>query len=103
MSVLKIVVKGIKGSDRVTYTWEIAQKEIPGTGYTSMAWTTACTCGIFARAMTNGMLTGKGMLAAEKLAKDDDFYNWVMAEQAKRGIFYKEKVEVEKNVNLWEK
>jgi lysine 6-dehydrogenase len=43
------------------------------------------------------------MLAAEKLAKDDDFYNWVMAEQAKRGIFYKEKVEVEKNVKLWEK
>ncbi|MEG1602344.1 MAG: saccharopine dehydrogenase C-terminal domain-containing protein [Cloacibacillus sp.] len=103
MSVMKIVVKGIKDGDRVTYTWEIAQKEIPETGYTSMAWTTACTCGIFARAMVEGKLTGKGMLSAEHLAKDDEFYNWVMAEQAKRGIFYKEKVEVEKNVALWEK
>lgn len=87
--------------DRVTYTWEIAQKEIPETGYTSMAWTTACTCGIFARAMVEGRLAGKGMLSAEQLAKDDDFYNWVMAEQAKRGIHYKEKVEIEKNVDLW--
>ncbi len=103
MSVMKIVVKGIKDGDRVTYTWEIAQKEIPETGYTSMAWTTACTCGIFARAMVDGRLTGKGMLSAEQLAKDDDFYNWVMAEQAKRGIHYKEKVEVEKNAALWEK
>ena len=99
MSVLKIVVKGIKGDvTGQTYTWEIAQKEIPETGYTSMAWTTACTCGIFARAMVDGKLTGKGMLAAEQLAKDDDFYNWVMAEQAKGGIFYKEKVEVGENV-----
>lgn len=101
MSVLKVVVKGTKGDDKVSYTWEIAQKEIPGTGYTSMAWTTASTCGIFARAMVDGKLSGKGMLSAEQLAKDDDFYNWVMAEQAKRGIFYKEKVEILKNGNLW--
>lgn len=101
MSVLKVVVKGTKDNDKVSYTWEIAQKEIPGTGYTSMAWTTASTCGIFARAMVDGKLSGKGMLSAEQLAKDDNFYNWVMAEQAKRGIFYKEKVEILKNVNLW--
>lgn len=69
MSVLKVVVKGIKGNDRVSYTWEIAQKEIPETGYTSMAWTTAVTCGIFARAMVDGKLHGKGMLSAEQLAK----------------------------------
>ena len=101
MSVLKVVVKGTKGDDKVSYTWEIAQEEIPGTGYTSMAWTTASTCGIFARAMVDGKLSGKGMLSAEQLAKDDGFYNWVMAEQAKRGIFYKEKVEILKNGNLW--
>lgn len=101
MSVLKVVVKGTKGDDKVSYTWEIAQKEIPGTGYTSMAWTTASTCGIFARAMVDGKLSGKGMLSAEQLAKDDNFYDWVMAEQAKRGIFYKEKLEILKNVNLW--
>lgn len=101
MSVLKVVVKGVKGDDKVSYTWEIAQKEIPGTGYTSMAWTTASTCGIFARAMVDGKLSGKGMLSAEQLAKNDDFYNWVMSEQAKRGIFYKEKVEILKKANLW--
>lgn len=101
MSVLKVVVKGVKGDDKVSYTWEIAQKEIPGTGYTSMAWTTASTCGIFARAMVDGKLSGKGMLSAEQLAKDDNFYNWVMSEQAKRGIFYKEKIEILKNGNLW--
>lgn len=101
MSVLKVVVKGTKDNDKVSYTWEIAQKELPGTGYTSMAWTTASTCGIFARAMVDGKLSGKGMLSAEQLAKDDNFYDWVMAEQAKRGIFYKEKLEILKNVNLW--
>ena len=101
MSVLKVVVKGTKGDDKVSYTWEIAQKEIPGTGYTSMAWTTASTCGIFARAMVDGKLSGKGMLSAEQLAKDDNFYNWVMSEQTKRGVFYKEKVEILKKGNLW--
>ena len=102
MSILRIVTKGIKGSDRVTYTFEIAQREIPATGYTSMAWTTATTCSIFARAIVDGKLTGKGILNCEQLAKDDDFYNWVLDEQRKLGIFYKEKVEIEKNVKLWD-
>lgn len=97
MSVMRIVVKGFKGDDEITYTWEIAQQEIPETGYTSMAWTTACTCGIFARAMCDGKIQGPGMVSAELLAADDDFYEWVMAEQAKRGINYKLHVDIKKN------
>jgi len=98
MSIMKVVTKGIKGSDKVTYTWEIAQREDPASGYSSMAWTTAVTCGIFARAMVDGRISGPGMLSAEMLAADDEFYNFVMAEQAKKGIVYQEKVEIIKNV-----
>ncbi|MDL2263922.1 hypothetical protein LJC31_04640 [Synergistaceae bacterium OttesenSCG-928-I11] len=101
MSVMKVVVKGVKGNDKLSYTWEIAHVEDPASGFTSMAWTTASTCGIFARAMVDGRISGKGMVSAEMLAGDDDFYHWVIAEQAKRGIFYKEKVECLKNVALW--
>ena len=100
MSILRIVTKGLKGNDRITYTFEIAQREIPETGYTSMAWTTATTCSIFARAIADGKLTGKGILNCEQLAKDDEFYNWVLEEQRKLGIFYKEKIEIEKNAKL---
>jgi lysine 6-dehydrogenase len=94
MSIMKVVTKGIKGSDKVTYTWEIAQIEDPASGYSSMAWTTAVTCGIFARAMIEGRISGTGMVSAEMLAADDEFYRWVMDELAKKGIVYKEKVEM---------
>ena len=67
-----------------------------------MAWTTATTCAIFARAMVDGKLTGKGILNCEQLAKDDAFYDWVLEEQRKLGMFYKEKVEIEKNAKLWD-
>ncbi len=97
MSIMKVVTKGIKGKDKVTYSWEIAQREDPATGYSSMAWTTAVTCGIFARAMVEGRISGKGMVSAEMLAADDEFYEFVMAQQVKKGIVYKEKVEIIKN------
>ncbi len=102
MSVMRVIVKGIKNNDKVSYVWEIAHVEDPASGFTSMAWTTASTCGIFARAMVDGKITGKGMVSAELLAADDDFYDWVIAEQAKRGVFYKEKIEYKKNAKLWD-
>ena len=54
------------------------------------------------RARADGKLTGKGILNCEQLARDDEFYDWVLEEQRKLGIFYKEKVEIEKNAKLWE-
>jgi saccharopine dehydrogenase-like NADP-dependent oxidoreductase len=102
MSIMRILVKGISGGDRVKYTWETVHVEDPTSGFSSMAWTTASTCGIFARALIEGKIKGRGILSAEKLAADDDFYSWVISEQAKKGVFYKEKVEIEKNAKLWD-
>lgn len=97
LSIMRIITKGYKGDDAVQHTWEIAQVEKTESGYTSMAWCTASTCGIFARAMCEGRIKGCGMVSAEKLAADDDFYNWVMAEQDKRGVHYKQKIDIKKD------
>ena len=97
MSVMRVVVRGFKGDDEHTYTYEIADVERTDRGATSMAECTAYTCGIFARAMVNGLVSWTGMAAAENLAKDDKLFSYVMEEQAKRGIHYKERVEVKKN------
>jgi saccharopine dehydrogenase-like NADP-dependent oxidoreductase len=104
LSVARVVTRGFKGDDEVTYTYEIADVMREERGCTSMAWVTACTCGIFARAMCDGLISGTGMVAAELLAKDDAIYRYVMEEQARRGIFYKEKVEIKKDAKRnWEK
>jgi saccharopine dehydrogenase-like NADP-dependent oxidoreductase len=57
---------------------------------------TGCTCAIFARAIQKGLIEEKGVLAPEKLAADDKLYEFVMKEQAARGLVYKETVKVKK-------
>lgn len=93
LSVFRVTAKGFKGGKECTYTYELTDAMREENGCTSMAWLTACTTAIFARAIVNGLIKENGMHPAELLAKDDELFTYVMSEQEKRNIFYVETVE----------
>lgn len=96
LTVMRVEVRGFKGDDEVTYTWDLLDTFDEDSGYTSMSRCTGCSCAIFARALLEGLITEKGVRAPELLAGDDRLYHFVMAEQEKRGIHYTESVKIVK-------
>jgi len=98
LTVMEIDVHGFKGADEVTYSWYLLDYFDEKTWNTSMSRCTGCSCAIFARAVAKGYVKQKGVLPAEKLAADDDLYNYVIEEQQKRRIKYTASVKRVMNV-----
>jgi saccharopine dehydrogenase-like NADP-dependent oxidoreductase len=96
LTIMQVEVHGYKGKDEVTYTWDLWDRFDEKSWTNSMGRCTGCTCAIFARAIQRGLIKEKGVLAPEKLAADDKLYEFVMKEQAARGLVYKETVKVRK-------
>ena len=94
-TIMRVIAKGPKGKDIVTYTWDMIDKLDEKTMLHSMARTTGYPCVIAARAIANGMIAEKGFIAPEMLVKDDALYRYLIDEQKKRGIVYKETVTTE--------
>lgn len=94
-TIMRVVTRGPKGSDYVTYTWDMIDRLDEATMLHSMARTTGCPCAITARAIMSGMIAEKGFIAPELLAKDDVLYRYLLDEQKKRGIAYKETITTE--------
>ncbi len=92
LTVMRVEVRGFRGADEVTYTWDLLDTFDEESGYTSMSRCTGCSCAIFARAILEGFITEKGVRAPELLAGDDRLYEFVLNEQKKRGIHYTESV-----------
>ncbi|MDR1965179.1 MAG: saccharopine dehydrogenase NADP-binding domain-containing protein [Synergistaceae bacterium] len=98
LTVMQVEVKGYKGSDYVTHTWNLCDKFDEKTMVNSMGRCTGFTCAIFARAIAQGLISERGVIAPEKLAGADKLYDFVMSSQARRGIIYTESCNVVKNV-----
>ncbi|MBN1334109.1 MAG: saccharopine dehydrogenase NADP-binding domain-containing protein [Synergistales bacterium] len=98
LTIMKVEVKGIKGRDEVTYTWDLLDYFDKETWNTSMSRCTGLSCAIFARALLKGLIEQKGVLPAEKLAGDHELYSFIMQEQKRRRINYVETVKVVKNI-----
>jgi lysine 6-dehydrogenase len=96
LTIMQVEVHGFKGKDEITYTWDLWDRFDENSWTNSMGRCTGCTCAIFARAIQKGLIGQTGVLAPEKLAADDNLYEFVMKEQAARGLVYKETVKVKK-------
>jgi len=96
LTIMQVEVHGFKGKDEITYTWDLWDRFDEQSWTNSMGRCTGCTCAIFARAIQKGLIREKGVLAPEKLAADDALYEFVMKEQAARGLVYKETVTIKK-------
>jgi saccharopine dehydrogenase-like NADP-dependent oxidoreductase len=98
LTIMRVEVDGYKDRDFVTYTWDLCDKFDERTMVNSMGRCTGFTCSIFAQAIAKGLITTHGALASENLAGSDELYDFVIEEQAKRGIIYTESVKTVKNV-----
>jgi saccharopine dehydrogenase-like NADP-dependent oxidoreductase len=97
LTIMQIKVRGFKGRDEVTHTWDLFDRFSEAEWTNSMGRCTGCTCAIFARALMKGLVRTKGVVAAERIAGDDDLYRFVMEEQRKRGLRYEESVSIRKD------
>lgn len=97
LTVMRVVVEGYKGRDRVKYMWDLCDRFDEKTWNNSMGRCTGLTCSIFAHAVASGLIKEKGVIAPEKLAASDELYDFVLGEQKKRGINYIESVNIVKN------
>lgn len=96
LTIMRVIAKGPKGTDMVTYTWELFDRLDEKTGIHSMARTTAFPCTITARAIASGMISKKGFVAPEMLADNEPFYDFLMSGLKKRGVQFKESVLIQK-------
>ncbi len=88
MTVMRVLVRGRRGGDRVTHTWDLLDRYDEAEGRTSMARTTGFPCALMARALARGMVKGKGVLAPETLAGDDALFGYIMSGLKERGVEY---------------
>ena len=98
LTIMRVVVEGYKGRDYVKFTWDLYDRFDEKTWNNSMGRCTGLTCSIFAHAVASGLIKEKGVIAPEKLAASDELYDFVIAEQKKRGIDYIESVSAVKNL-----
>lgn len=92
LTLMRIVVSGLKDGRATTYTWELNDSFDEESGYHSMARTTGFPCAIMARAIARGMVDAKGVIAPEKLASNDGLFNFLLSELESRGIHYTQTV-----------
>jgi len=90
LTLLKITLKGASGPDEAEYGWEMVDRYDERKGITSMGRCTGYTCATFLRALRDGLIVGKGLLAPELLARSDALYRFVMEELANKGIVFRE-------------
>ncbi len=93
LTVMRITVEGVRGGRRARRVWDLLDCYDPETGWTSMARTTAFPCTIVARMLAAGRITTPGVLPPERLAGDEALVRDVLAEQEKRGVRYRQRVE----------
>lgn len=92
LTVMRIIVKGIKNGRKATYTYDLFDRADKENGVSSMARTTGYTATATARLFLKGKLKQKGVLPLEFIGKKLDNYLFIMSELGKRGVIFKERI-----------
>ena len=93
LTVMKIVVEGKKGGDRIRTTWELLDRYDPETGIHSMARTTGYTATVVARLIAKGHFNQKGIIAPERIGREAACMKFILEGLTVRGVVYRESVE----------
>ncbi len=89
LTVMRVISKGPRGDDDVTYTWELVDRFDETMMIHSMARTTGYSCSVTLRAIVEGIISEPGFHAPEMLADNERFYAYLMPELAKRGVVFR--------------
>jgi len=92
LTVMRVVVQGKKGQQRLQYTYDLLTYFDEETKTTSMGRTTGFPCAIVARLVAQGEYTRKGVCPPELLGREHKAYRRVIKGLEERGIFFKENI-----------
>jgi len=93
ITVMRILVEGKTGGDRMRYTFDLYDEYDPETGVHSMARTTGYTATMAVRMLAAGLFTETGITVPEFLGKDKKIVDFILSGLEKRNIVYQQKVE----------
>ncbi len=88
LTVMRVVVDGIKGGAQAAITWELVDRYDPETATTSMARTTAYPCSSVVRMLVDGSFDEPGVHPTERLAGDSRLFDRLMGDLEARGVVF---------------
>ena len=93
ITVMKVVVEGIKDGRKLRYTWDLFDRKDEVSGIHSMARTTGYTATVALRMIAGGLFTQKGVIVPEYFGAHPECVNYLLKGLRERGVVYDEKVE----------
>lgn len=93
ITVMKVIVEGIKDNQRLRYTYDLYDSYEPRTKVHSMARTTGYTATMAVRMLSKGLYTQKGISAPEFIGKHKNCVDFILAGLKDRGVVYNETIE----------
>ena len=92
LTVMKIVVTGMKDGAKVGYSYELFDKYDTSTAVHSMARTTGYAATAAVRLLLSGLYQRKGVIVPEYIGENQECTRFILADLAKKNIFYKESI-----------
>jgi lysine 6-dehydrogenase len=93
VTVMLVMVEGVKDGHRKRYTWELSDQFDLSTGIHSMARTTGYTATAAVRLITSGLYKRKGISPPEYIGFEPACVSFMLNDLAKHGVIYHEKIE----------
>jgi lysine 6-dehydrogenase len=93
LTVMRVVVEGLRGPDRVRYTYDLLDRTDRVRGEISMARTTGFPATAMARLLLAGDVSRPGVHAPEVLGQDARVFDQVMAALRERQVIFTERVD----------
>ena len=93
MTVLKVIVEGIKAKKRTRVTYDLLDSYDSATAVHSMARTTGYTATAAVRMLAKKLFTKKGVSPPELVGFERRCVEFLLAELRARGVIYKETIE----------
>lgn len=91
-TLMRVILRGEKDGEQVTYTYDLFDTFDPETGIHSMARTTGYTATIIARQVLAGMFTERGICPPEYIGRTAGCFAHLLSEYAQRNISVSEKI-----------
>jgi saccharopine dehydrogenase-like NADP-dependent oxidoreductase len=94
ITVMKIVVEGLKDNKRTIYSYYLLDEYDKVTGVHSMARTTGYTATMALRMVTNGLYSEKGVTVPEFIGRYPDCVKFILEGLEERNIIYRENINI---------
>lgn len=93
ITVMKVIVEGMKDGKNLRYTWDLYDTYDPVTDVHSMARTTGYTATMALRMVLSGLYNQKGVSAPEYIGKHENCVDYILKGLLERGIQYHAQIE----------